>query len=289
MKTGALIAVALGVALLFAGGAEGASTKQAAVPTVRTSIVPPWVYFADAVTVYVDVSYDPALVDPSSLRLQTRFAPWDQIGPEHVAAAENGTLGRRSWRFTLACLSLGCLPRGTSLQRFHLPAVTLTGTARTGAFFTVRRNWPVIKLAGRFRPAQTTGLRPVFRLNSAVPAATYRVAPAPLALALALFGALILVAGLAVGAFELVRWRAGRRGVVAVPPLVRAVELLRQAKSREPADRRRAASLLARTLPRDDNGLASSAAEVAWSPADPAPERLEELARAAETRLAEDR
>jgi hypothetical protein len=161
----------------------------------------------------------------------------------------------------------------------------LTGRTRPGSTFSVRRRWPILKLAGRFNPAQTVGLRPVFRLNSAAPAATYRIDPARLALALGLAGALILVAGLSFGVFEVARWRVRSRGVEAVPPLIRAVELVREAKHRNPEDRRRAASLLSRTVPGGSSGLASTAAEVAWSPDEPAPERLEELAQAAETQL----
>jgi hypothetical protein len=235
------------------------------------------------VTVYADAVYDPRVVDASSLRLETRFGPWDQIRPVRVASSSSGAIGRRSWTFTLACLSLGCLPRGTSLQRFHLPAVTLTARSRTGTTFTVHRDWPALKLAGRFRPAQTAGLRPVFRINAAVPPATYRVDPGALSLILAALGALIVAAGLALGLVELVRWRAGRRRIELTPPLIRAVSLVREAKDREPADRRLAAGLLSRTLMPGSTRLAEAAAEVAWSNDDPGPERLEALARAAET------
>jgi hypothetical protein len=68
---------------------------------------------------------------------------------------------------------------------------------------------------------------------------------------------------------------------------VRALALVRESQHRDVDDRRRAASLLARTLSGESNGLRSTAAELAWSPSDPTPVRLEELVQAVETKLEE--
>lgn len=276
-----LVLVAVALAVLGAAGPAAAAGRL----TVTTSLSPRWLFFADSVTAHVDVLFDPRRVDAHSLRLETSFAPWEETGETRVSTAVGGSIGHRSWRFTIACLSLDCLPRGTGVERFRLPAVTLRAQTRDGSTVVVRRAWSSLKIAGRFLPSQTVGLRPVFRLNTGVPAATYRVDPSSLALVLDVVGALVVALAAGFGAAEVVRWRAQTRTVAAVPPLVRALELLRQAEQRDPEDRRRAASLLARTLTRTGNGLASAATEVAWSPHEPAPSRLEELAQAVEAEL----
>jgi hypothetical protein len=144
-------------------------------------------------------------------------------------------------------------------------------------------------VAGRFSPAATVGLRPVFRLDTTLPAPRYRADPSALALGLDAAGAALVLLGLAAGAVELARWRARRRTVEVTPPLVRALTLLREAARRDADDRRRAASLVARTLPAQTDGLASTAAALAWSPGEPAPGELEDLARAVEKELREVR
>jgi hypothetical protein len=277
-----LVAAAFAAALVAAGPAAAAAPVS-----VATSVSPRWLYFADTITARVDVVFDPRRVDAGSIRLQPSFASWDQIAPERSSSSVDASVGRRSWSFRLACLSLECLTRGRGIQGFRIRPVLVTARTRGGADVVVRRGWPVLYVTGRFNPAATSGLRPVFRLSTVVPAATYRTSPSGLALALDLVGALVLALALGFGALEFVRWRASRRTVAAVPPLVRALALVRQAKARDADDRRRAASLLARTLPSGRDGLTSTAAEVAWSPAEPDPGQLEELAQAVEQQVEE--
>jgi hypothetical protein len=276
-------AVAAAVVLAAAGPAAAADLL-----TVTTSVSPQWMYFADTVTARVDVRFDPSRVAAGSIQVEPSFAPWEQVAPAQSSTAVGRSIGRRTFTFTLACISLDCVPRGTAAQRFHLPKVGVTAKTTTGSSIVARRSWPGLRVAGRFNPAHTVGLRPVFQLNTDLPPATYRASPDSLALALDLVGALIVALALAFGLLEIARWRAARRrSVDTTPPLVKALALVRQAQHRDAEDRRRAASLLARTLPPETDGLVATAAEVAWSPAEPTPVRLEELAEAVEARLEE--
>jgi len=269
---------ALAAALAVPGHAVAASPLR-----VTTTVTPRWLYFADAVVARVDVRFDPRLVDPGSIRIEPSFAPWEEIAPSRTSTTAGGSVGHRTSWFTVACISIDCLPRGTAPQRFHLPKATVTAQGRDGAQLAIRRAWLPLKVAGRFAPAHTVGLRPVFQLDTTLPAATYRADPGSLALGLDIVGAVLIALALGLGAVELSRRLAARRGAAdTTPPLVRALTLLRQAQERDVDDRRRAASLLARTLSRQGNGLRSVAAEVAWSPAEPTPVRLEELAQTVE-------
>jgi hypothetical protein len=281
MRTPAAAAAVTAAVLVLASGAGAAPAH------VSTALTPRWLFFADHVTAHVDVVFDERRLDPASVRLETSFAPWEQIDRMRVTMTTSGAIEHRSWSFTLACLSIDCVPRSTLAQRFRVPAVKVTARSRNGADVVIKHSWPTLKVAGRFTPTTTPGLRPVFRVNAAPPALTYRSDPGGLALGLLVGGAVLLGAALLIAGIEARRWALRRRTVVEPPPLVRALSLLREAQQRDPEDRRRAASLVARTLPRTGNGLASTAARVAWSPESPAPERLEGLAQAVEAELEE--
>jgi hypothetical protein len=269
---------ALASALTVAAPAGGANALQ-----MTASVTPRWLYFADPVTARIDVRFDPRRVVPASIRVDPTFAPWDEIAAARISTTAHGTIGHRTWWFTLACISIDCLPRGTAPQRFHLPKAMVTARARDGSQLVARRAWLPLKVAGRFAPAHTVGLRPVFQLDTRLPQATYRADPGLLALIFDVIGVALVAVALALGAAEASRWRATRRSAVdTTPPLLRAVALVREAKQRDVEDRRRAASLLARTLRREGNGLRSTATEVAWSPAEPTPVQLEDLAQSVE-------
>jgi hypothetical protein len=256
--------------------------------SVSTSVSPRWLYFADRVTAYVEVTFDPRRVEADSLSIQPSFAPWEEVAPTRTALAASGSIGHRSWRFELQCLSIDCLPRGTTVERFSLLALVVTATSRDGSHISVREPWPALEVAGRFLPAQTKGLRPVFRFVDVAPAPTFRADPSSLAVALDVLGAFLIAAALGFGAFVVARQRARRRGTEVIPPLVRALILLRQAERRDAADRRRAASLVGRSLPRGRAGLSEAAERLAWSPSDPEPGGLAALADAVEASLEAD-
>ncbi len=227
-------------------------------------------------------------MDAGSILVEPAFGDWSQVGPTRTASDESSTVAHRTWWYTLACLTLQCVPKKQAVQPFQVAPVTVTARTNDGATIRIRKTWPSLGVSGRFPPPPNTDVSPLFRIVATVPAATYRVGPSSLALGLDGLGALLIAAALGFGAFELVRWWGRReRKVETAPPLARALALVRDSQTREVGDRRRAAGLLARTLPADADELSSNASRVAWSGPEPTPTRLEELARTVEDELEE--
>jgi hypothetical protein len=273
-------AVAL-VAAAVTALAAGVTPALAAAPLrVSASVSDRFLYFADTVTARVTVVTDGRVADPASIRLTQNFGDWDQLAPTRTTSTSAGSFTRRSWFFDIACLQTTCLPNGKPLA-VHLPPVTVSVKRLDGSTVAVRQGWPALSIAARFGPAPR-GAIPVFPLNQELPAATYRVGPTPLAFGLDAGAALLAGFGLWLATRELLR-RRQPRAARELPPLARALIVLRQAKARPIDDRRRAAGLLARTLAADrDSDLSVTASSVAWAAPEPAPGRLEELARSVE-------
>jgi hypothetical protein len=163
--------------------------------------------------------------------------------------------------------------------------VTVTAESVDGGAIVVKRPWPPVNVAGRFLPPTTGAVRPQLLLETHVPSPRYAVTPGATALAFDAGAGVLGFAALVLAAFELRRYVTRRRNPVDDrPPLVRALDLVREAQGRDVEDRRRAVALVARLLPKPDASQ-MAAAEIAWSKADPSPDELGELAAAIEARL----
>lgn len=252
---------------------------------MKTSITPDWTYFADQTTARVDVLVDRTSVDASSVDVATSFAPWEEVGDPRTTTNETGSVLHRTIVYTLRCVVVECLPRGTVVQRFYLPVVIVSAQSLGGASLVVKRPWPPLHIAGRFLPPLTGAVRPALLLETSAPTPRYRFSPSAAALAFDAGAGLFGLAAVALLGLELRRYVDRRRNPVDErPPLVRALALVREAQTREVADRRRAVALVARLLPRPDS-TQTTAAEIAWSKPDPSPEELEELASQIEAQL----
>lgn len=246
---------------------------------------PDWVYFADTVTARVDAVVDRTQVDPGSVEIDASFAPWEQVGAPKLSTVETATTMHRTIVYTLRCIDVTCLPRGTVVQPFHLPVVTVTAESTGGASIVVKRPWPPVNVAGRFLPPVIGAVRPQLVPETRAPTPRFAVSPSDSALAFDVVACLLGLGVIALTAVEARRYVARRRGSVDDrPALVRALGLIREARSRDAADRRRAVALLARLLP-DPGAERSAAAEIAWSKPDPSPEELERLAEAVEANV----
>jgi hypothetical protein len=275
MKAVALLAASVAV---LAGGV--APALAAGPLTVSTSVSNRYLYFADPVLAHVTVIVDRRDADPASVRVTQDFGDWEQLFLTGTTSTSAGPYTRRTWTYQIACLQPTCLP-GLSPVSLHLAPVTVKAKLVSGSTLTVRHPWPKLSVAPRFGPAPR-GAIPVFSLNSDLPRATYRVAPSGLALGLDLGAALLAGLGVWIVVREVLRRRPARPAHE-LPPLARALNLLREAKVRPADDRRRAAGLLARTLATDrDDDLSVTASRVAWGAPEPAPARLEELAQTVE-------
>jgi hypothetical protein len=284
MKAPVVIAVIAAVVAATAP-AWGASPRI----TVQTSISPRSIYFADVITARVDVFVDRRQVDPASIEVVTPLGPWRQLQPMHSATVNGSSVVHRTWWLTIACFAERCVPRVKSVQAFALPKLTVTARTTDGATLRLRQDWPTVNIATRFVPPDVNALVNL-RTRTLVPAATFRLGSTWLATLLTIGGVLLIAFGLVYGVIEILRRRPSRGHVLdRRSPLVRTLELVRKARSGEVEERRRAVGLLARVLPEDGDGLASTASEVAWSTPDPSPDELEELARKVEAQYEESR
>ena len=185
-------------------------------------------------------------------------------------------------RGTIAASAMASIDAATE------PVLTLTGRNIDGSTFKIQRGWPVLHVAGRFPPAPGNNVVPTFILQSKIPPPSYRLDPSALGDALEITGFLVIACGLGAGARLFARsWVRRDAAVANGVPLARALALVRAALTREPADRRRAVGLLARTLPTEDASLQSIAVEVAWSQPEPSESRIEELLRIVEAEYEE--
>ena len=285
MRRAAAIVSAAGaivLGLLLPGAAWAAPAL-----VVKTTVAPQFVYFADPVTARVQVLFDPSTVVPGSVAVKPSFGAWQEDGAATTSSANAGRADVRTWSFTISCLTIECLPKGTVVQPFTLPGLTVSAREVDGSSVKLSVNWPVVNVSGRFLPPATGNVRPTLRLQTAIPAPGFRLSPGGLALVLDLVGAVVLATALGLLAKELVpRLAAARRPAPQRSPLARALALVRQAQKREVDDRRRAAGLLARTLA-GRHGLSGTASQVAWSMEHPSPKSLEELVREVEAELKE--
>ena len=274
------LATAVGVAtamLALAGPAVAGSPI-----VVQTSVSPQSIYVADVVTARVDVLVDRRQVNPGSVEVTSPFGAWQQLQPTRSTSTGSSTIVRRTWWFTLACISERCVPGPKAVETVDLPALTVAARTVSGTSLVVRHSWPAINIAGRYVPPNLHAL--IFlQAQTEVPPATYRFGPGWLAGLLDGIGSALIAAAVGLSGLTLMRWRAARRIIVDTrPPLVRSLALVRQAQQGGVEERRRAVGLLARVLPQGSQGLLPAALEVAWSVDEPSADDLEELARQVE-------
>jgi hypothetical protein len=251
------------------------------------TVSPPTHVVGDRVTAEVAVVVDDRLVDPGSVRVSATFAPYEEIAQPERQETAAGTLVRIAYRFTLVCVSDGCLPRGRRAIRLA-PARVEYGLRSGGRdSLTVRWPSPVIvsqlgRLEARLRrlndlpgptPVSAQALLLPLRTERKPPEVTYRIAPQALA------GGLLGVSLLAlVAAGALVAPLARRRGPPppvpepALAPMDEALSLVAASLANGSSPERRAAlERLARELGRvGRHELVVRTRRLAWSE-EPAP------------------
>ena len=278
----ALVVVAVVVVLGRRDDGRNAVGAPRSVATVRVNITPRVHAFGERIVAEVVAVFDRDYVVPASIQINARFDPYEFAAPLETDTAEFGRLLRVRYRYTLDCLSEECTP-SEDTPAVELPpgriAYRYRGTAgRAGQ--TIR--WPLVRATSRVSTAELERAR--WRADPRiVPAASYSTSPGVLAGVLLTASVLLLLLGGAIG------WRliAPRVRVAAEPeadtrpPLERALELARLASRNGSApDRRKALERLARELGGVGLGdLAERARTLAWSPAGPSPDAVDQLAR----------
>ena len=285
----AVVSAAALVAVLVAIGHRGGEAEKPLLPPgqalkVDGAISPSVSLFGDTLTARVEVVLNRARIDPDDVQLKTAFAPYERVGPVNREREDVAGETRLSYSIPLRCDEFACLPatptgpgggevptrRAFSLQPARLSV--------RGTQIATQVRWKPIEVTSRVNETESGGIR--YRATlSPPPAVSYRVRPGvvaaiafALAAALALLGAVLLARAIR----TLTRRRAP---ALDLPPVERALWLLRRTGDRDGERRRRALELLADALERERHDeLAEAVRAVAWSHASPSPEDAESLA-----------
>lgn len=286
LQLGLAALVGLVVGLVWLAGSPDETLRPTDAIEVQTDVTPDAHVFGEPVTATVEALFDATQIDPSSVRVVTEFAPYEQVGERTVERRVSGGIGVATFRFPLRCLDEGCDtsgPRGVAefetgrvVYRFH--------DSPNDAFGAL--DWPPFEVASRVSADDVENIR--WRAaETSLPDAGYRARPAMLAALL-----LALAAALAGGAVLLARkwwWQpSGEVSLVAdgptETPLERAFALAREASlNGDVPRRRRALERVARELGAVNRPeLEVEARALAWSQAGSTEGDVESLARRAE-------
>lgn len=274
----AAVAAAAVIGVLLLGRPPGVAGVTPQSPlTVRTSFDPPLALFGDRVIAHVVVLADRHALDTSRLRIADDVAPLSRLGASQVLRTTQGRLLTVSIAVPTVCLDEQCLAgKGSVLLR--LPVARAEAPRRGGGVERATAPWPTLELRSRVDAADLAASPLPFRSDTRPPDVTYRIAPGTLALLLDILAAFLVVAGVALAARQAVVQTRRRGPVDRRSELERALELVREAETRTPRDRRLAVGLLARLLRPRDPALAGDAGDLAWSEPQPAAAAVAELA-----------
>jgi hypothetical protein len=175
------------------------------------------------------------------------------------------------WDFDLQCLEARCAP-GPGSREVAIAASRI----RVGSH-TLEARFQPIRIDPRATQAQVADVEHSFRQPIDPPAPRFRFAPATVRRLL--FGAAVLLVLIALALIvPLVRPRRRPADLEGVDSLAHALALVVAARTRSPADRRRALGLLARTLRKRGAAEEGQAvADLAWSEPDPVPLAMDQL------------
>ena len=297
MRLAAAPALALlaAIAALAAGcgGSEPAALPHHRAIVATASLDPPTHLFAEPVQARVDVLVDGAKLDPARIRVKTAFAPYEVLSATRERE-DLGGLTRFRYRFTIRCLLIECVPK--IIPSAAGEAESGRGDRMTFDFGRVRvlyrdpkgeprpvasAAWPTLESVSRINAPSVPDIGFVFKTSvTPLPSATYRIAPALLAVLLLAVAALLFV----LPAVLVSRWWRSRQPAAPapepeLPPLERALRLVERSLRREDGpERREALEVLAHELDvADGSPLALDARGLAWSAPSPSRRSAEEL------------
>jgi hypothetical protein len=233
----------------------------------RTELAPRSLLFGDTLTARLTVTVDRRRIDPETLDVRTRFKPFEEVGDVKRSRRDVRDQTELTYTFTLRCDEFLCVPRGGRIPFRFAPA-------RVGSR---QVTWPTIEVATRINESELNAFR--YRATLApLPKPIYRLWPTALAATTFVGAGLLLLVAAAFGLRIGRRAWARRSPELNLPPVERALVLLRWTRDGE--DRRRALELLAEAL--DDERspeLARAARKLAWSDEQPSRDQAEDLAR----------
>jgi hypothetical protein len=239
--------------------------------TARAAFDDTTVQFGDVVHTRVAVVVG-ASVRAGSVRIVDDPAPLTTVSLPRTSRVGNVIEVRRD----AICVTSACVSDSGSTTPKLAPAL-VRATLKSGRTVQVVVQWPQLTVRGRVTGGDLGRSQPPFRASLLPPAPTYRTSPGTLAW---LLDGAAIVLGLAAAGFVLLQvrsWVRRRDRATPVDELERALRLAREAESRPPPDRRRAAGLLARLLEERDAALSGNASDLAWREPQPEPDALESL------------
>ena len=287
------------LAVLATAAPAGAAPPTATTPAGRpknplqttVSLSPPVHLFANPVTARVSVVTDTTRVDPATVRVIGKFAPYTAIGRPQKVTAGSGRYVRTTWTWKLHCVTAVCVPVGPPsdvYHVFHFPPIQVRGDAVRGKTRYANHVFlPQLEVISQVSPREKAHIekyKHIAWLYQPGPAGTaYRVPPG-----LVFWLAVVLAVLCGTAAFVL----AGRRalqmrtaratGPQAVPAsyLERALALFFWANARgDETLQRKALERVADELPLDELDLSEVARELAWSPDSPEGEAVEAISQ----------
>jgi hypothetical protein len=269
-RAGALLGLAVAVALLPLLVVRGSGAPPRRPLTVTVAVTPRAHLFGDSVRADVTVALDPRRVDAKTVAIEASFRPYTVIGNARVVRAPASVRVDA----TLVCLTLACAP-GVPQHTIALTPVRVRYRDLSGRPHSVGAAWPPLLAASRLAAADRSLSQ--LRLTAGLPRASAAIDPALAGWALAAAAAALLV----VAAAGLLR-RRGRPAAVpalpGVPALVSALETVERLASEGDGRRRSALDRLARELAAAGLArLAPAARELAWSSPPPAAAPMLEL------------
>jgi hypothetical protein len=225
--------------------------------------------FGDPVTATIEVVVDERRVDPRSVRVDARFAPYVvTTGTRSLRRADGFSIVQIVDR--LDCLDSACLPKGAAATlRFPRLRVAYPGGTLVAA-------WPPLRTHARVQPVDLA--HPTLRVGPPRAHATYRLPPrltgwVLLAAAfVSLFGGLMLLVR---AARPWLRFSRRPDGTTVEQILA---ELAGAGENGDTGRRRRTLERLARELEPLDEPLSFESHVLAWAPHDPGPEAISDLA-----------
>jgi hypothetical protein len=265
------------------GGAV-ATRPRASVSVVSAAIRPATHHFGEPVVAELVVVADKSLVDPSTVRVNPDFTPYEPIGPRQVERTETATSVRWRFRFPLRCLRDGCAPDGAR-RTIELPGAGVLYQFRTEGRGTAIVDWPSFDVTARV-PDDALAPENWRAEVASLPAVTY--ARSPTTLAAGLLGGSFVFALIGLG---LVWWLTRPKETLEqeqlqeeperLTTLERALQLAREAAlDGDSPERRKALERVAREL--GDRGLpdlADRARALAWASGAASAVAVDDLAR----------
>ena len=268
------IVLVVGTALGWWNGTPTGGGAPTTPLAAQTALDPNPAFYGDPVTASVHVQYDPKVVSAASIRVDTSFAPYVETEPPAVSSTRTGGTASAVYRYTIQCLTDGCLPLGKPARLRFPAAVVRAGTGAQTAKATAP--WRPLYVTSRLSAADVTAGQHFHRPSTLLPP-EYAVSPGLTAGLLTLAAAILAVAAFVLVGLEVRRVLARRRARAAGRLGRREIALAyaRDAAARtDAADRRKALGLLAETLADEgEPALAASAEDVAWAEEEPSAER----------------